>query len=403
MYTFLFIKFNHMKRLFTFFFLFIITSTHAGTPTINGVYSANEDWGTPIAIGNGIAGWSDANAKKLYMTFDNNYVYFGAECSAQSWQQFVFAVNNKAGGSSTDSWGRQINYNHTNKPDFLFRGDIAGGNYAEYHVWNGTSWTGTGVNVNASGTEVKGVFSASAPYDGFIEIRVPRSIIGFGLLCDVQFIIGGNANDHGCFDAIPNDNNSTGWNPPASTTNLSQYVSNVTMPATLGHFKGVVKNNTANLNWTSISENNLSHYEIEQSENSVNFNKIGNISAKGSYQMYNFSTSIQQNTWYRIKQVDNDGSFVYSNSLLLYKTQKKSFEMVNNPLLSELKFVINDTKSSIFSVEIFSVDGKRVFYQSYQSQIGSSNITIPAPKTKGTYIAKYSSGSTSESVNFAIL
>jgi hypothetical protein len=88
---------------------------------------------------------------------------------------------------------------------------------------------------------------------------------------------------------------------------------------------------------------------------------------------------------------------------LLYKAQKKSFEMVNNPLLSELKFVINDTKSSIFSVEIFSVDGKRVFYQSYQSQIGSSNITIPAPKTKGTYIAKYSSGSTSESVNFVIL
>jgi hypothetical protein len=137
--------------------------------------------------------------------------------------------------------------------------------------------------------------------------------------------------------------------------------------------------------------------------NSVNFKKIGNISARGSNQIYNFSTSIQQNTWYRIKQVDNDGTFVYSKSLLLYKAQKKSFEMVNNPLLSELKFVINDTKSSIFSVEIFSVDGKRVFYQSYQSQIGSSNITIPAPKTKGTYIAKYSSGSTSESVNFVIL
>jgi hypothetical protein len=385
-----------MKKLFTFFSTISIIASFAGTPTIDGVYSASEGWGTTIATGNGVVGWSDANAKKLYMTFDNNYVYLGAECSAQSWQQFIFALNNKSGGSSTDSWGRQINYNHTNKPDFLFRGDIAGGNYAEYHVWNGTSWTGTGVNVNASGTEVKGVFSATAPYDGFLEIRIPRSLIGFGLLCDVQFIIGGNANDHGCFDAIPNDNNSSGWNPPASTTNLTQYVSNVAMPATLGQFNGDVKANTANLNWTSISENNLSHYEIEQSVNSINFNKIGNISAKGSNQMYNFSTSIQQNTWYRLKFVDKDGSFSYCNAVLLKTAVKNTIEVLGNPVKDVVKFSVDNDKATNYIVELFSADGKKIASKTYAHPGGVTTMNMNAPAMKGLYYVRFTNGFTTD-------
>jgi len=162
-----------MKKIFTIFSFFLVGSGFAGTPTINGVYSASEGWGTEVATGNGTAGWSNANAKKLYVTYDNDYVYFGAECTAENWQQFVFAVNTKPGGGTDDSWGRTITYNHTNKPDFLFRGDIAGGNYAEYHVWDGSAWTGTGTNVNGAGTEVKSTFDGSN--NGAVEKSIGKT------------------------------------------------------------------------------------------------------------------------------------------------------------------------------------------------------------------------------------
>jgi hypothetical protein len=377
-----------MKKIFTLFSVFFTGFVFAGTPVINGVYSASEGWGTEVAVGNGTAGWGDANAKKLYVTYDNNYVYFGAECTAQNWQQFVFAVNTKAGGGSTDSWGRQITYNHTNKPDFLFRGDIAGGNYAEYHVWNGTAWTGLGTNVNAGGTEVKGVFDGLN--NGFLEIRVPRSTIGFGIICDVQFIIGGNANDHGCFDAIPNDNNSTGWNPPQSSTSLSNYVTNVSMPASLGFLKGDIKNNVANITWLSTTEVNFSHYDVEASVNTLEWTKVASVTAKGSNSSYAASTAITKNTWYRLKLVDKDGAYAYSNSILLRTSTRKSLELMSNPTKDIIRVSINNDVNTSYVAELFTQDGKRVATQNYQHISGTSVFTIKAPKTAGLYYLRFS-------------
>lgn len=378
-----------MKKIFTLFTILCSGFVFAGTPVINGVYNPAEGWGTEVATGNGTAGWADANAKKLFVTYDNNYVYFGAECTAQSWQQFIFAVNTKSGGGNTDSWGRQITYNHTNRPDFLFRGDIAGGNYAEYHVWSGTAWTGLGTNINSAGTEVKGVFDGSN--NGFIEIRVPRSIIGFGIICDVQFIIGGNANDHGCFDAIPNDNNSSGWNPPQSSTTLSNYVTNVSMPASLGFFKGDIKNNVANLTWLSTTEVNFSHYELEASLNAVTWNKVALVNAKGSNSEYVASAPITKNTWYRLKLVDKDGAYTYGNAILLRTSTRKSLELMNNPTKGSIRVSINQDENTNFVAELFNQEGKKIANQNYLHLAGSSIFNMKAPTKSGVYYLRFTS------------
>lgn len=376
-----------MKKIFTLFAVFATAFCLAGTPTIDGIYNAGEGWGTAVATGDGTVGWSDANAKKLYVTYDNNYVYFAAECSAQgNWQQFIFAVNTQPGGGSTDSWGRQITYNHTNKPDFLFRGDIGQSNYAEYHVWNGTAWTGTGTNINSAGTEVKGIFSATAPYDGFIEIRVPRSTIGWGTKCDVQFIVGGNNNDHGCFDAIPNDNNSTGWTPPASATTVSNYVTNITMPVALNYFNGNVTNNYANLNWASATELNFSHYVVEQSTDNTKWNIAATIAAKGTNSNYSTQVAINSNTFYRLKMVDKDGSYAYSKTLLLKKINKQNIELISNPVKDVVKININATKATNYTISVYNVEGKRVDTRTL-NHAGNGIVTynFNAPVVKGNY------------------
>ena len=76
-----------MKKKSTLFLslciLFALT-VYSGTPVIDGVISGAEGWGAAVGTGDGLVGWSNANAKKLYVTFDDNYVYFGAECSADS-------------------------------------------------------------------------------------------------------------------------------------------------------------------------------------------------------------------------------------------------------------------------------------------------------------------------------
>jgi Secretion system C-terminal sorting domain len=379
-----------MKKIFTLFTFAIATYSFAQTPVINGIYSPAEGWGSVKGTGDGLVGWADANARSLYVTYDNNFVYFGAECSAQSWQQFVIAINNKPGGGSVDSWGRSITYSHTNRPDILIRGDIAGGNYAEIHTWNGTGWDGLTNNINAGGTEVKGIFAGATPFNGFLEVRVPRSIIGWGLVGDVQFIIGGNNNDHGCFDAIPNDNNSTGWNPPASATIVSNYVTNVTMPANLGFFRGEVKNNNATISWLSTTEINFSHYEVEASNNANSWNKIATVPAKGNNSNYNTSAIINQNTWYRLKMVDKDGSIAYSSSVLLKTSGKKAaIELLSNPVKDQIKISINNDKITNYTAEIFTVDGKRVALKNYQHAGGVTTLSLDAPSNRGTYFVRF--------------
>lgn len=60
-----------MKKTFTLFILlFSFNLLFAGTPTIDGVINGSEGWGAPVATADNTAGWSGANARKLYVTYD---------------------------------------------------------------------------------------------------------------------------------------------------------------------------------------------------------------------------------------------------------------------------------------------------------------------------------------------
>jgi hypothetical protein len=186
------------------------------TPVIDGLFDSSVIWGTPVAVANNIAGWADANAQELYITQDETYIYLGAKLNAPNWQSWAFLLNTKNGGGTADSWSRAIDYAHTDKPDYIFRGTFSG--YAEFHTWNGLSWSGVGSSV--TNTE----FAANPT--NLVEVRILKSAIGDICDLDVQFYITGNNNEHGSFDAVPDDNNATSWNENNNRTQLGNYAPN---------------------------------------------------------------------------------------------------------------------------------------------------------------------------------
>lgn len=318
-----------MKKIFTLLTVLLTVTAFAGTPTINGVYSPSEGWGPVRGTGNQIGasnGWQGTDAMELYVTADANYYYFGAKCKAASWMQFIFVVNTKAGGDSIDPWGRTIKYKQANLPDYLFRGDIAGSNYAEYHIWNGTAWTNTGINVNMSGNEVKGSFNTND--SGFIEIRVPKATMPENpMMGDVQFIITGNnggaMQGHGIFDAIPNATNGTDWIAPGNATTATSYVNMVPLPIKLNSFNGRLANNSVSLNWQTATESNLDGFDIEKQIGN-SWSKIGFVTAinNANGSNYNFSdATVTANNIYRIKSVSFSGNVVYSQVVAVRGTK----------------------------------------------------------------------------------
>jgi len=399
-----------MKRKFLLAFsgFAITTSLWAGTPVINGAFDGEGVWGTPVGTGDAVAGWAGANAKKLYVTSDNDYVYFGGEFSATSWQQFIFVVNTKSGGGSNDAWGRKITYNHANKPDFLFRGGVAQGNYMEFHIWNGTEWTNLTTNQNASGDNAKGITGDyEGAMDGFIEIRVPKSTIGVISSLDVQFIITGNNGTpdwgHGSFDAVPNDNNSTSWGMPGSATTVSNYTSEVVLPANLGSFAGELRGSTVNLRWNTLTESKLAGFGIERSSDARNWQVVGYVPARnnaagGEYQ-FNQPKAGTTFSFYRLKITDKDGSFVQSKMVVIKSETPGKAELIGNPVQSVINVAIYTPTAESIQAELVDMNGRRVSNTVYHHPGGSSVLQIPMQNIGfGNYLLRLNGTETKETL-----
>ena len=100
-----------------------------------------------------------------------------------------------------------------------------------------------------------------------------------------------------------------------------QYISLVdysTIPVELTSFTANVVGSSVVLNWTTATEVNNQGFEIERSSDGVSFNNIGFVPGFGtttepksySYTDQSVNTGLY---YYRLKQIDYDGSFTYSN------------------------------------------------------------------------------------------
>lgn len=211
-------------RYFLLLIPFLLFTSLTYAQVMDGVFDGEALWGSPVAIADEIEGWAGANAKKLYVTENGHYVYFGAEISAAEWMNWAFIIHTKAGGGSGDneSWSRSIDYDHSDAPDYVLRGTF--GNYSEYHEWNGSGWNGIGSSVN---TSEFGENIDATNTDGWVECRILKTDLDNATVGDVQFYITGNNNEHGTFDAVPDDEISYDWNQSGDHTSLDNFSLNV--------------------------------------------------------------------------------------------------------------------------------------------------------------------------------
>lgn len=332
------------------------------SPFIDGQFDGEEVWGTPVAVANGTVGWAGANAKKLYVKFDENYAYFGAEVTTSNWQAWAFLINTKSGGSPNESWSRNIVYSHSNLPDFILRGTFGG--YSELHSWNGSSWSGVGTSYSSDD------FAESitgTDQDGWVEGRVLLSSLGEFQVADVQFYITGDNNDHATFDACPDDQNTTAWSGVQTT--LQNYSSGIPLPVELTSFTAVTRNNSVILEWITNSELNNHGFEIQRSTSEESFYTIGFVKGSGTSTQVNKYSFIDQNVLngkysYRLKQLDYDGQINYSSIIQVdFNIQKMEFALYDNypnPFNPSTSINFSFDENSIASLKIYNLLGEEV-------------------------------------------
>lgn len=162
----------------------------------------------------------------------------------------------------------------------------------------------------------------------------------------------------------------------------------VPLPITLVSFKGNQNGNAIHLNWKVADEINLSHYELEQSTNGINFTKIATIAAgKTLYSFIDKNISYFSNKYYyRLKIVDSDGKFSYSIIVSIIIKGKQSMSISPNPAKN---YITVSGLKGIGKITIFNSSGISVFV----ANTSASLITIPLSKiAAGLYIVRFTDG-----------
>lgn len=100
--------------------------------------------------------------------------------------------------------------------------------------------------------------------------------------------------------------------------NLEPVAAPAPLPVELVSFKARTNGNAVELQWVTASEEQNSHFEVERSSDGHNFSLIGTVKGQGFTQWqtrYTFKDAmpLPGNSYYRLKQVDEDESYTYSN------------------------------------------------------------------------------------------
>lgn len=174
----------------------------------------------------------------------------------------------------------------------------------------------------------------------------------------------------------------------------------VTLPVKLVSFSALLNDKeSADLKWTTASEKNVSHFEIEKSTDGKTFTSQGIVFAHGNtsdekkytFTDKNINTNNPGVIYYRLRSVDNDGTSELSfiRSIRIGKKEDQlSILAYPNPVLNELRVTIpSHWQGRKVSYELYNSSGQVMLH--FLSAHGSQTETINVSKfIPGSYIIK---------------
>lgn len=146
------------------------------------------------------------------------------------------------------------------------------------------------------------------------------------------------------------------------------------VPVVLTSFKASVqKKNNVVLNWATATETNNRFFEVEQSTDGINFSFISRIAGKGntsSITKYSMTDSyVSAGTkYYRLKQVDLDGKFTYSEIISVFIENTNRLNLVQ----SSGQLIVESGEN--MEVALLNSAGRLINY--YSLKQGRNNISL---------------------------
>lgn len=176
--------------------------------------------------------------------------------------------------------------------------------------------------------------------------------------------------------------------------------SNNPLPVQFLNFSGIA-NETSNLvSWSTATESNNAGFELERSSSGFDWEKLAFIKGVGNSsetKNYNFSDS-QANSnsyYYRLKQIDYNGNYAYSKTILITRINLQTFSLEQvfpNPTNGIIYLHFNKITEKNLSLVVFDMSGKAILQKVLEA--GQSNYLFDFTSyqlANGTYLLQLTS------------
>lgn len=139
------------------------------------------------------------------------------------------------------------------------------------------------------------------------------------------------------------------------------------LPVTMAYFNAAKEGNTANLTWATTEEMNNTGFEIQRSADARKWQAIGfveNQTADGNSKnllTYGFADAapLAGTNYYRLKQIDADGSYAYSSIAAVRFEGKNALSVYPNPV-ADGKLTLTLSQSGSYKLSVYNVGGMEV-------------------------------------------
>ena len=139
------------------------------------------------------------------------------------------------------------------------------------------------------------------------------------------------------------------------------------LPVELISFAGKFTAGANLLEWETASETQSSFFEVERSTDGQTFRPIGSLAAAGtSGQAHSYryrEAAPAGRCYYRLKQVDLDGSSTYSPVIVLEGTAAASFALYPNPVLDKVTLTSSSTMVTQLTLVLRDLRGQAIYQQ----------------------------------------
>lgn len=147
------------------------------------------------------------------------------------------------------------------------------------------------------------------------------------------------------------------------------------LPIELTSFEAIPSEKSVAINWTTASEKNNDFFEIQRSENAVDFETIGIVKGAGnsSFELnYSFEdqTPLNGTSYYRMKQTDYNGdteTFDIIAVEMRMKLEITSGVFPNPTTNSKIKVSIQHAQEDMITVRIYSLLGNLMDEQTFKN------------------------------------